>query len=84
EVYKHAGITQIYRVYNSSRSYIRTLYSGTWSAWTKQYDAANKPTPADIGALPVTGGTVTGNLYSKGQISAGDSRLLSIYSSNTS
>ncbi|MCU2475627.1 pyocin knob domain-containing protein, partial [Enterobacter hormaechei subsp. xiangfangensis] len=26
EVYKHAGITQIYRVYNSSRSYIRTLY----------------------------------------------------------
>lgn len=84
EVYKHAGITQIYRIYNSSRTYIRTLYNGVWSAWVKQYDAANKPTPDDIGALPITGGTVTGNLYSKGQISAGDSRLLSIYSSNTS
>ncbi|WP_233446090.1 phage tail-collar fiber domain-containing protein [Lelliottia nimipressuralis] len=50
EVYRHAGITQIYRVYSNSRAYIRTLYAGTWSAWTKQYDAANKPTPADIGA----------------------------------
>ncbi|EKK5423179.1 phage tail protein [Enterobacter hormaechei] len=59
EVYKHAGITQIYRLYNISRSYIRTLYSGTWSAWTKQYDAANKPTPADIGALASNGNAVS-------------------------
>lgn len=59
EVYKHAGITQIYRIYNSSRAYIRTLYSGTWSAWTKQYDAANKPTPADIGALASNGNAVS-------------------------
>ncbi|MCR4244748.1 phage tail protein [Enterobacter hormaechei subsp. steigerwaltii] len=62
EVYKHAGITQIYRVYNSSRSYIRTLYSGTWSAWTKQYDAANKPSPADINAVNKGGDTMTGPL----------------------
>ena len=61
EVYKHAGITQIYRIYNSSRAYIRTLYSGTWSAWTKQYDAANKPTAADVGAIPLAGSAaVTG------------------------
>ncbi|MRI52200.1 phage tail protein [Enterobacter ludwigii] len=59
EVYKHAGITQIYRIYNSSRAYIRTLYSGTWSAWIKQYDAANKPTPADIGALASNGNAVS-------------------------
>lgn len=58
EVYKHAGITQVYRIYLDSRSYIRTLYNGTWSAWTKQYDAANKPTPADIGAVSVNGGDV--------------------------
>ncbi|EOL9134862.1 phage tail protein [Enterobacter cloacae] len=62
EVYKHAGITQIYRVYNNSRSYIRTLYSGTWSAWTKQYDAANKPSPADIGALNKSSDIMTGRL----------------------
>ncbi|MBV7557090.1 phage tail protein [Enterobacter sp. ENT02] len=62
EVYKHAGITQIYRIYNSSRSYIRTLYSGTWSAWTKQYDAANKPSPADINAVNKGGDAMTGPL----------------------
>ncbi|MCE1218160.1 phage tail protein [Enterobacter hormaechei] len=61
-VYKHAGITQIYRIYNSSRSYIRTLYSGTWSAWVKQYDAANKPSPADINAVNKGGDTMTGGL----------------------
>ncbi|ELE9727871.1 phage tail protein [Enterobacter kobei] len=62
EVYKHAGITQIYRIYSSSRSYIRTLYNGTWSAWTKQYDAANKPSPADIGAVNKGGDTMSGTL----------------------
>ncbi|MFZ5186765.1 phage tail protein [Enterobacter hormaechei] len=62
EVYKHAGITQIYRIYNSSRSYIRTLYSGTWSAWVKQYDASNKPSPADINAVNKGGDAMTGGL----------------------
>lgn len=56
EVYKHAGQTQIYRIYNSSRAYIRTLYGGTWSAWTKQYDAANKPTASDVDAVSATNG----------------------------
>jgi hypothetical protein len=68
EVYKHAGVTQIYRVYNSSRSYIRTLYSGTWSAWTKQYDAANKPSPADIGAVNKAGDTMNGVLKTGAEI----------------
>ncbi|EOC0418869.1 phage tail protein [Cronobacter malonaticus] len=54
EVYKHAGITQIYRVYNESRSYIRTLFNGVWSAWVKQYDEANKPSAADVSAVPVS------------------------------
>lgn len=62
EVYKHAGFTQIYRVYNSSRSYIRTMYGGTWSAWTKQYDAANKPSPGDIGAVNKGGDIMSGTL----------------------
>lgn len=62
EVYKHAGLTQIYRIYSNSRSYIRTMYNGTWSAWTKQYDAANKPSPADINAVDKGGDTMTGPL----------------------
>ncbi|HGN9109715.1 TPA: phage tail protein [Enterobacter hormaechei] len=57
EVYKHAGITQIYRIYHNSRSYVRTQYSGSWSAWVKQYDAANKPTAGDVGAIPLSGST---------------------------
>jgi len=60
EVYKHAGITQVYRVYNNSRQYARTLYGGTWSAWGKGYDTNNKPTASDTAALPITGGNVTG------------------------
>ena len=59
EVLKHAGITQIYRTYNNSRSYIRTMYGGTWTAWAKQYDAGNKPTPAEIGALASNGNAVS-------------------------
>lgn len=56
EVYKHAGISQVYRIYADSRSYIRTFYNGAWTAWAKQYDTANKPAPADIGAVSEAGG----------------------------
>ncbi len=56
EVYKHAGVTQVYRIYADSRSYIRTFYNGAWSIWVKQYDAANKPAPGDIGAVSEAGG----------------------------
>ncbi|MEI7078544.1 pyocin knob domain-containing protein [Pectobacterium versatile] len=51
EVLKHAGITQVYRIYNNSRCYKRTQYSGAWSAWVLDYDTANKPTAADVGAI---------------------------------
>ena len=57
EVYKHAGITQIYRVYSNSRHYIRTLYSGTWTAWSGVYDSTHKPTAGDVGAIPLAGST---------------------------
>ncbi|SFU18381.1 Phage tail fibre repeat-containing protein [Kosakonia arachidis] len=48
EVYKHAGITQIYRIYNNSRSYIRTYWNNVWSAWVSSIDAS--------------GGTINGEL----------------------
>ena len=60
EVYKHAGITQVYRIYADSRSYIRIFYNGTWTPWAKQYDTANKPAPSDIGAVDVNGGNYNG------------------------
>lgn len=34
-IYKNAGVTQVFRVYNSSRSYTRSQYStGAWTVWT--------------------------------------------------
>ncbi|MFJ5852844.1 phage tail protein [Enterobacter cancerogenus] len=62
-VYKNAGVTQVYIVYNSSRTYTRSQYStGTWTAWAKQYDTANKPSPSDIGAVNKSGDTMSGTL----------------------
>lgn len=59
-VYKNAGVTQVYIVYNSSRTYTRSQYStGAWTAWAKQYDTANKPTAGDVGALPSNGNAVS-------------------------
>ncbi|TKK23455.1 hypothetical protein EcCFBP13530_04685 [Enterobacter cancerogenus] len=77
EVYKHAGITQVYRVYNNSRQYARTLYGGTWSAWGKIYDTNNKPTASDTAALPITGGNVTG------AVSVGAAKKFSINPQNS-
>lgn len=84
EVYKHAGITQIYRVYNNSRHYIRTLYGGVWTAWSWVYDTTHKPTAGDVGALPITGGTVTGNTVVNGTLSVGNGRRFEISSQNSS
>ncbi|HDR2623818.1 TPA: phage tail protein [Enterobacter cancerogenus] len=62
-VYKNAGVTQVYIVYNSSRTYTRSQYStGAWTAWAKQYDTANKPSPSDIGAVNKSGDTMSGTL----------------------
>lgn len=84
EVYKHAGITQVYRVYSNSRHYIRTLYSGTWTAWAWVYDTAHKPSASDVEALPITGGTVTGGVTVNDYMRTGRSRIMEISSSNTS
>ena len=49
-----AGPQQTYRVYNSSRVWTRAQYStGAWTAWAREYNTLNKPSPAEIGALPV-------------------------------
>lgn len=38
EVYNAAGIIQVYRIYNTGRSYQRALYDkGPWTAWTRNF-----------------------------------------------
>ncbi|MDX7506141.1 hypothetical protein SJ593_25190 [Citrobacter freundii] len=62
-VLRSAGVTQVYRTYNSSRIWSRSKYStGPWTAWAREYNTQNKPGAADVGALPITGGTLTGPL----------------------
>lgn len=62
-VLRSAGITQIYYVYNSSRIWSRSQYSnGVWTPWAREYNTQNKPSAADVGALPITGGTLNGSL----------------------
>ena len=57
--------------------YVRTSQAGTaWGSWRKIYDSSNKPTPSEIGAaasshshseyLPLTGGTMTGDILFTG------------------
>ena len=53
-------------VYVRSR---RDTTDADWSSWAQVYTTASKPTPADIGALPLTGGTLTGRLWADGKIS---------------
>jgi hypothetical protein len=62
-VLRSAGITQIYYVYNSSRIWSRSQYStGAWTPWAREYNTQNKPGAVEIGALPITGGTLNGSL----------------------
>lgn len=75
EVYKHAGITQVYRIYNHSRSYIRTYFNNVWSAWSMQYDAANRPTAANVDAVSASqGGTFSKMVQFDGGITVGGAR----------
>lgn len=54
-VYQAAGVVQLYDTYSGDGSYKRTFYDGSWSAWIRSYTNYNKPTPADIGAIPLAG-----------------------------
>ena len=57
-----AGVQQRYHVYNTSRVYTRAQYTtGAWTPWAREYNTANKPTAAEVGAMADGGtyGTVT-------------------------
>lgn len=48
---------------NYQNKVYQRVYDGsaqTWQPWIKIYNESNKPTPAEIGAIPSSGGTYTG------------------------
>jgi hypothetical protein len=58
---KHAGIYQRLVEYNPNtpKVFFRNKDdTGKWGNWHREYTTANKPTPSDIGALPIEGGQV--------------------------
>lgn len=52
-------------VYVRSR---RDASDANWSAWAQLYTTLNKPSAADVGALPLSGGTLSGGLTAAGDI----------------
>ena len=52
--YSHHGVNAKRQEWNTGPT--------TDVAWVIDYNTANKPTPADIGALPISGGQLTGGL----------------------
>ncbi|MCX9004928.1 tail fiber protein, partial [Citrobacter portucalensis] len=64
-VLKSAGVTQVYRTYNSSRVWSRSKYStGGWTPWACEYNTQNKPGATDVGAIPA------GQAYTKAESDA--------------
>ncbi|WOR56441.1 phage tail protein [Citrobacter freundii] len=51
--------------------------------WRRDFNTTNKPTSEDVGALPITGGTVSGNLGATGIVQAGNSKKFALSSANT-
>ena len=63
-VYSVDWVVQRFTVISDGgKKYERHFYSGTtWSGWRVIYDSSNKPSPADIGALSLSGGNLNGDL----------------------
>lgn len=61
-------VTQYATDKQSRKTYIRTRNDGAmaWTSWVQIYDSANKPTPADVGAVNKAGDTMTGKLTATG------------------
>ncbi|EPK6614882.1 phage tail fiber protein [Enterobacter cloacae] len=57
---------------------------GAFGNWGKIYTEFQKPTAGDVGALPIGGGTITGNVAVNGSVRVGKERMMEVSSSNTS
>lgn len=67
EVYRNAGVTQVYRVYNSSRCYSRSKYAdGAWTPWVPQDTfPVGAPIPWPSDAIPIGYALMQGQTFDK-------------------
>lgn len=77
---------QEYRTFSSRRIFLRSFNQAenNWAGWCEFYTTAKKPTANEVGALPISGGDITGGLTVRETFRVGDSKKLDIISSNTS
>lgn len=70
------GVLEAHRVnanlvffeYANSENVWVGFYNGSWSGWAQVYDTKNKPTAAEVGAVPNTGGDISGRLNVSGRV----------------
>lgn len=58
-------VTQVFYADITNKVYVRcstNVLATEWTSWAEQYSTNFKPTPSDIGALPTTGGELSGHL----------------------
>lgn len=67
---------------STNRVFTRTNVSGTWSAWAEIYTTLTKPSATDVGAVPLSGGTMSGQLLTDSK--AGYKKKNTGWTSNTS
>lgn len=66
-----AGCFQLFFAYTAARVHARRRYQDQWLDWFELYSTSKKPTAADVGALPATGGNLTGKVQFVGVADAG-------------
>ncbi|WP_416336452.1 hypothetical protein [Citrobacter braakii] len=59
---RHADAYQFTLVGRQQRYFAQCCEAGAFKGWDEFYTTAHKPTAADVGALPITGGTINGAL----------------------
>ncbi|WP_220755871.1 phage tail-collar fiber domain-containing protein [Citrobacter braakii] len=59
---RHANAYQFTLVGRQQRYFAQCCEAGAFKGWDEFYTTAHKPTAADVGALPITGGALSGSL----------------------
>ncbi|WP_370608024.1 phage tail protein [Citrobacter meridianamericanus] len=74
---RHADAYQFTLVGRQQRYFAQCCEAGVFKGWDEFYTTAHKPTPTDVGALPITGGNLQGQLsFSLSQPRSGANHLI--------